>query len=218
MVGQGPPDVVYVPQLISHVEHLWAQPAIARFLARLASFSRLILFDRRGTGLSDRELVAATLEDQMDDVLAVMDAAGSERAALLASQQGGAMALLFAAPYPERVSALALYASFARAVRTEGYDFAWSADERDWVQRGFFEGWGERERAAARAAAFAPSLAADPDFVDWWARMERLAASPGSVKRIFELIGETDVRDVLPTIQVPTLVVHRTDDQVLDVR
>ena len=218
VVGEGPLDLVYVPQLISHVEHLWEQPAIARFLERLASFARLILFDRRGTGLSDRELAAATLEDQMDDLLAVLDAAGSERPALLAMQQGGAMAILFAATYPERVSALALYASFARAVRAEGYEFAWSVEQREWVQRGFFEGWGEPERAAVRAAAFAPTLAEDPEFVRWWARLERLGASPGSVKRIFELIGETDVRHVLPTIRVPAMVVHRTDDQVLDVR
>jgi class 3 adenylate cyclase len=216
VVGDGPLDLVYVPTWISQVEHLWEERSVARFLERLASFSRLILFDRRGAGLSDPILTAATLEDQMDDVLAVMDAADSERAALVATLEGGAMATLFAATYPDRTSALALYATFARATRAEDYQLAWTAEEREAVQAKFFEGWGESERAAARAAAFAPSLAKDEQFLAWWARLERLAASPGTHRRIFALVGEHDVRDVLPTIRVPTLVMHRAGDQFLN--
>lgn len=199
-------------------DHLWDEPRVARWLGRLASFSRLILFDRRGVGLSDRVTGIGPLEEQIDDVLAVMDAAGSDRATLLAYQQGGAMALLFAATHPTRVSSLVLYSAFARATQADDYPFAWSEAQRDVMRSEYVKEWGVLAKARLRAASFAPSLADDDDFAAWWARLERCGVSPGAVHEIFALIGETDVREVLSTILVPTLVLHRTDDVVIDVR
>ena len=211
--GEGPLDMVWVPPWISHVEYLWAEPSLERFAERLTSFGRLITFDRRGSGLSDPFLGAPTLEEQMDDVLAVMDAAGSKRAAICGTLEGGPMAALFAATHPDRVSALVLYATFARATWAPDYDWAWTAEHRNEQMDELVEHWGE----GLVASGVAPSMRGEPGFMEWAGRLERLAASPGTIRRIFDLIGAFDVRDVLQSIRVPTLVMHREHDSFIKV-
>jgi class 3 adenylate cyclase len=206
--GDGPIDLMWIPPWISQVEYLWSERSLARFMYRITSFARLITFDRRGSGLSDPFFGAPTLEEQMDDLLAVMDAAGSERVAIVGTLEGGPMAIMFAATHPERVSALVLYATFARATWAPGYEFAWPAELRDEHMEELVEHWGE----GRTPAGVAPSEAGDPAFMEWAGRLERLAASPSTIRRIVDLIGRFDVRDVLPTIRVPTLVMHRRDD------
>ena len=211
--GDGPMDLVWIPPWVSQVEYLWSEPSLERVMQRLTQFARMITFDRRGSGLSDPFFGAPTLEDQMDDVLAVMDAAGSERAAIVGTLEGGPMAALFAATYPERTDALVLYATFARATWAPDYEWAWPAEMRNEHIDEWLEHWGE----GMIAGSVAPSQMSDPAFVEWAGRLERLAASPGTIRRIFELIGSFDVRDVLPSIRVPTLVMHREHDDFLKV-
>ena len=211
--GDGPIDLVWVPPWISHVEYLWSEPTLERFGKRLTKFSRVITFDRRGSGLSDPFYGAPTLEEQMDDVLAVMDAAGSERAAICGTLEGGPMAALFAATHPDRVSALVLYATFARVTWAPDYDWAWPADRRNEEMNQLIDHWGE----GLVASLVAPSQRDEPGFMEWAGRLERLAASPGTIRRIFDLIGEYDIRDVLPSIRVPTLVMHREHDTFIKV-
>jgi class 3 adenylate cyclase len=212
--GDGPFDLLYVPTWISHCEHLWAHPRAAHFFERLSSFARVIMFDRRGSGLSDPIAEDVTLEDQMDDVKAVMDAAGSERAALFAQLEGGPMAMLFAATHPDRTTALVLYATFARTLRDDDMPWCRTAEERAAGVDVFFAGWGD----GRRAATLAPSLAGDEAFQDWYARLERLSASPGTVRQLVDGVADVDVRDVLPSIRVPTLLMHRRDDPFIDPR
>jgi len=210
VVGDGPLDLVFVPGFGSHVEHVWEDPSFARFLRRLASFSRLILFDKRGTGLSDRVSVTElpTLEQRMDDVRAVMDAGGIERAALLGVSEGGPMSTLFAATYPERITALVVYAAFAGMFglkpRPENVQPFLDAMERNWGQ-GFGIG------------LFAPSMAGDEPCRQWWARYERLGVSPGGAVALLRMNMEIDIRHVLPAIHVPTLVLHRAGDRAVSV-
>jgi class 3 adenylate cyclase/pimeloyl-ACP methyl ester carboxylesterase len=211
VVGQSPIDLVYVPSWISHVEHYWEEPTIARYFGRLASFSRLILFDRRGSGLSDPVVRAPTLEEQMDDVVAVMDAADCARAAVLAQLEGGAMASLFAATHPERTSALILYEAMPRMSWAPDYDWAMRDEDR---KAGLSRPWGD----GSRLAGLAPRSSADPRLRQWFARLERLAASPGTAAKFMMMNAEVDVRAVLPTIQVPTLVLHRAGDTFIDMR
>ena len=211
--GEGELDLVWIPPWVSQVEYLWSEPTLEAVMGRLTQFARVITFDRRGSGLSDPLSGAPTLEEQMDDVLAVMDAAGSERAAIVGTLEGGPMAAMFAATYPERVSGLVLYATFARATWAPGYEFAWEAEERDVRMSQLLDHWGE----GWVAGAVAPNNMADPRFREWAGRLERLAASPCTIRRIFDLIGEFDVRDVLPSIRVPTLVLHRRDDSFIKI-
>ncbi len=211
--GEQPLDLVWIPPWISQVEYLWAEESLTRVMQRLTQFARVITFDRRGSGLSDPLAGAPTLEEQMDDVLAVMDAAGCERAAIAGTLEGGPMAALFAATHPDRVSALILYAAFSRATWAPGYEFAWPAEERQLHMDEAVEHWGE----GRVAASVAPSLMSDPEFMEWAGRLERLAASPSTIRRIFELIGEFDVRDILPSIRVPTLVLHRRGDTFINI-
>jgi class 3 adenylate cyclase len=206
--GDAPLDMVWISPWISQVEYLWAEDSLGRVMDRFKKFSRVITFDRRGSGLSDPLSGAPTLEEQMDDVIAVMDAAGSKRAAIAGTLEGGPMAALFAATHPDRVSHLVLYATFARATSAPGYDWTWSAEERQMHMDEAVAHWGE----GLVATGVAPSMAGDPDFLEWAARLERLAASPATIRRIFDLIGEIDVRDILPSIRVPTLVMHRRED------
>jgi class 3 adenylate cyclase len=212
-LGEGP-DLLCVPGWISHVEHVWEEPSLRRFFERLARFSRLIIFDRRGSGLSDRLTDDYTIEDELADLVAVLDAAGSERTAVMTYAGGGGAGALLAARLPERVSALIMYASMARATAAPGYDWTHSLDERRAMVDALAESWGD----TSAIETFAPGSVDDQAFGAWFTRMQRLAASPGSVRAIFNS-GETmDVRDLLPTIRVPTLVLHRRDDGAIDPR
>ena len=213
VVGEGRPDLLLVPGWVSHLDYAWEEPTFARFLGRLASFSRLILLDRRGTGLSDRVAQIPTLEERMDDVRAVMDAARSERAALFGVSEGGPMCILFAATYPERTSALVLYGTFARGYWDPEYPFGRDPDLVRRAMGSIERAWGTGEVAAV----FAPSIGRDPRLKESWARFERLSVSPGAARTLIETAMAADVRSVLPTIQAPTLVVHRTGDEIIGV-
>jgi class 3 adenylate cyclase len=215
VVGDGPIDLVYVLGWVSHVDLIWEEPLSARFLERLASFSRLILFDKRGTGLSDRvpDADLPTLEQRMDDVRAVMDAAGVERAALLGLSEGVPMCLLFAATHPERTAALVLMGGYARRLWAEDYPFGAAREDYDAFLEDIHESWGGPVGLEVRA----PSLAGDSVFRAWWATYLRMSASPGAALALTRMNGEIDVRRVLPTISVPTLVIHRTGDRSLPV-
>src|SRR5271167_3358310 len=215
VVGDGSSDLVYVPTWISQVEHYWEDPSVARYFNRLASFSRLIMFDRRGSGLSDPVVSAPTLEEQMDDVVAVMDAAGSERAAVFALLDGGAMAALFAATHPERTTALVLYEAQPRMSWAPDYQWALRSEDREaYVRNGGLENWG----TGSRIADLSPSSSGNPRLQEWFARLERLAASPGTAAKLMMMNADIDVRTVLPSIQAPTLVLHRADDKLVDIR
>jgi len=214
VVGQGPFDLLLVPGFISHLEQAWEDVAYKRFLERLASFSRLILFDKRGTGLSDRITGVPNLEERMDDVRAVMDAVGSERAALFGISEGGPMSVLFAAAYPLRTSALILYGSIAKGTWTPDYQWGWRGkkDLESW-----FEQWRKEWGGPVGIEWWAPSVAGDESVREWWAKYLRLGASPSAVINIFRMNSQIDVRDVLPAVRVPTLVLHRTGDRAVDV-
>ena len=209
VVGDGPIDLVLVPQFWSHLDFQWEEPRLARFLRRLSSFARLILFDKRGCGLSDPVPLtsALTLEEWGDDVRAVMDAANSPRAALLAHSGGGPMAILFAATLPERTAALTLIDAYPRLAQAPGYPHGVSGS---WV-KGFLQ-LTERDWGTGRVLDYsAPSVSQDAAFKEWWARFERVSASPGAALAIARMLAAVDVRQVLPSIQAPTLVIHRKD-------
>lgn len=209
VVGEGPLDLVYVPGFVSHIEYEWEQPRAAKFLQRLASFSRLIRFDKRGTGLSDRVPGIPTLEQRMDDVRAVMDAVGSEKAALLGISEGGPMSLLFAATYPQRTSALILYGSYARRAWALDHPCGVSEEEMQRVLDAMEREWGGPATIDTRA----PSMAHDEGYRQWLGNYLRLAASPGAAMAIMRMNMEIDVRHVLPAIRVPTLILHRTGER-----
>jgi pimeloyl-ACP methyl ester carboxylesterase len=208
VVGDGPLDLVYVPGWISNVELMWEEPSHAHVLERLAAFSRLILFDKRGTGLSDPVPVdrLPPLEVRMDDVRAVMDAVGSDNAALFGFSEGGLMSVLFTATYPERVSALALYGTFAKRVWSPDYPWAPKPDERRHELEALERNWGDR----MDIDRLAPSE--DDAFKRRLATYFRRSASPGAAVALMRMNTQIDVRDVLQTIQAPTLVMHRADD------
>jgi pimeloyl-ACP methyl ester carboxylesterase len=214
VVGDGPRDLIIVPGWLSNIEVFWEEPTLVRFLERLATFSRLILFDKRGTGLSDRVSDMPMLETRMDDVRAVMDAVGSERAALLGYSEGGPMSALFAATFPARTSALIMIGSFARRIQSPDYPWAPTVDERDQFIEITRREWGGPVGIEARA----PSMAHDERFRTWWARMLRMSASPGANVALLKMNSEIDVRHVLPTIRVPTLLIHNVGDRCVDVR
>jgi class 3 adenylate cyclase len=206
VTGKGDLDLILVSGFVSHLEIDWDDPRSAHFLERLGSFSRLIRFDKRGTGLSDRPAALPSLEARMDDVRAVMDAVGSERAALLGYSEGGPMAILFAATYPERTTALVLYGTYAKRIRSDDYPWAPTLAER----RAYAEEI-EREWAfAADMRHMCPS--ADEAMARWWEARARAAASPGAARTLIEMNSQIDVREVLPAIGIPALVLHRAGD------
>ena len=209
--GSGPFDLVVVPGWVSHLEHMWQHPTYAAYLQRLGRFARLILFDKRGTGLSDRVSVG-TLEDRMDDIAAVMDALGSRHAAVYGISEGAPLSLLFAATHPERVTALVVYGSFARM--TEAPDYPIGRSMEAWLEQTEFT---ERNWPVVDLERWAPSLAHDEQFREWLGEVRRYGAGPGSARELMEVIGEIDVRAVLPAIRVPTLVLHRTGDGTIPV-
>ena len=213
VLGDGPRDLVFVMGWVSHLDYFWTDPSFARFLRRLASFSRLILFDKRGTGLSDRVADLPTLEQRMDDVRAVLDAVGSERAALCGVSEGGPMCALYAATYPEKTDALIMIGTYARRLWAPDYPWAPTPEQRELFLGTIANEWGGPVGIAERA----PSRANDPEFRDWWSTYLRMGASPGAAEQLTRMNSEVDVRHVLPTIRVPTQVIHRTGDLCLRV-
>ena len=215
VIGSGPLDLVYVSGWVSNIDEFWTEPSYARFLTRLATFSRLIVFDKRGTGLSDRvhESELPTLEQRMDDVRAVMDAVGSEQAALYGVSEGGPMCALFAATYPKRTAALIMFGCYARRIRATDYPWAPTPEEHHQFFEAIRTGWGGPVGLEARA----PSVAHDERFRQWWTTYLVRSASPSAVLALVKMNAEIDVRHVLPAIRVPTLIMHRIGDRALDV-
>jgi class 3 adenylate cyclase len=212
VIGEGPFDLVYTPPFISHVELTWEVPSLAAYFRRLASSCRLIRFDKRGTGMSDRVGSLPTLETRMDDLRAVMDAVGSERAAIAGVSEGGAMAILFAATYPDRAWALVLEGAYARTLWAPDYPWGEREEEFERELAEDMQGWGagSRERSLQIARALAPSGSEE----DWepLAKMIRQGASPGARRDLVLMDRQTDVRHALPAIQIPTLILNRTGE------
>lgn len=215
IVGSGEIDLVFVMGWVSHLDWFWKEPSFARFLLRLASFARLILFDKRGTGLSDRVPYdqLPSLEQRMDDVRAVMDAAGSEKAILLGVSEGGPMCSLFAATYPQKTLALVMIGSYARRLRATDYPWGPTEEQHRVFLDEIAKNWGGPVGIEARA----PSKANDREFSNWWATYLRMGASPGAALALTKMNALFDVRPILKAIQVPTLVLHRTGDRCLQV-
>ena len=213
VIGDGPLDLLFIPAFVSHLDLYWTEPETAAFFRRLASFSRLILFDKRGTGLSDPVSAVATLEERMEDVHAVLDAVGSQRAALFGLSEGGPMSLLFAATYPERTTALIMFGSFAKLIPAPHY--LWELREDFYERLAQFTDalenhWGE----GRTLALFMPSIAGGANVQRMLGLFERAAASPAMVCALQQFNTEIDVTHILALIGVPTLVLHRTDDLV----
>lgn len=213
VAGHGPIDLVFVMGWVSNIEMFWREPHFARFLDRLAAFSRLIVFDKRGTGLSDRPTFVPSMEERMDDVRAVMDAAGSERAALFGLSEGGPLCALFAATYPERTSKLIIDSGYARSMWAPDYPWGRTEEMRDRYFAYLETHWGGDVMLHRRA----PGLADDPAFREWWSDYLRMSASPGAAVAFSRMNWQIDIRHVLPTIRVPTLVIHRERDAAMPV-
>lgn len=215
VIGDGDLDIVFVMGWISHLEYFWKHPSFASFLNRLASFSRLILFDKRGTGLSDRvpNKDLPTLEQRMEDVHTVMNAVGSENAVLIGVSEGGPMCSLFAATYPERTTALVMIGTYAKRIKDEDYPWGVSPEDREAFFEMMYRDWGKPVGIEERA----PSMALDEEFRNWWATYLRMGASPGAAVALTKMNAEIDVRNVLPLVRVPTLVIHRSGDMCLKV-
>lgn len=212
-VGDGPIDVALVPGFISHLELMWEEPRAKHFLRRLSSFARVILWDKREQGLSGRLGQAPALEQSKDDLLAVLDAAGSERPSIVGVSEGGPMAILFAASHPDRVASLALYGTYARLTRSEDFPIGMPVEVvREFVARSV-EVFGTPEGVKV----FAPSLRDDPDFGEFWARMMRSGATPKGMSDLFTLYESIDLREVVPSITAPTLVLHPVDDRLIPI-
>jgi pimeloyl-ACP methyl ester carboxylesterase len=211
VVGEGPQDLTFVTGFVGHLELFWEAPPVRRFFERLASFSRLILWDKREQGLSDRLGQPPTLEAGMDDLAAVLDAAGSEHTALFGISEGGPMSILYAASFPHRVSRLVLYGTYARATRSDDYPAGVPGDQ--------FERWlGETVPAwggPVGLSVFAPSLVDDAEMSAWWARLLRSGTSPRAVAELMRMYRGIDVRPALPAITAPTLVLHRRGDRLV---
>ena len=215
VVGAGDIDLVLVQGFVSHLDLEWDNPHMVRFLEGLASFARLILFDKRGTGLSDRSVGVPTLEERMDDVRAVMEAAGSERAVLMGVSEGAPMSILFAATYPDRTQALVLHGGMART--TEAPDYPW-APPADALVEAAAELLQPVLYTGEDIDVWAPSLAEDRQAKDWLARYRRAGISPDGLADFYAMFLDIDVRDVLPALRVPTLVLHRHGDRVVNWR
>jgi pimeloyl-ACP methyl ester carboxylesterase/class 3 adenylate cyclase len=208
VTGSGPLDLVVVPGFVSHLEVAFRQPAIGKAMRRLSAFARVILFDKPGTGLSDPTPGPSTLEERMEDLTAVLDAVGSERAALFGVSEGAPMCALFAASHPSKTEALVMYGSYAKGIATDDYPWAPLQEQADLGGEMIEEEWG----TGVMLDLYAPSMADDEDFMRWWAQYQRQSASPGMARAVAELASEVDIRDVLPAISVPTLVIHRQGD------
>ena len=215
VLGEGPFDLVFVPGFVSNIEALWSDPLRAAFFRRLATFSRLILFDKRGTGMSDRTSQIFTLEQRMEDVQAVMDAAGSTRAALFGLSEGGPMSFMFAASHPKRTRALIIYGSYAKRAWATDYPWGWKEDRWNATLANIERNWGTPQGVDLNM--WAPSIAHDEKLTSIATAYFRAGGSPGAVLAVMKMNREIDVRDVLPSVRVPTLILHRIGDRVLDV-
>jgi pimeloyl-ACP methyl ester carboxylesterase len=209
VIGSGPPDIVFLPGFVTHVERMWSEPCARAFLTALSSLGRLIVFDRRGVGLSDRIGANPAVEATARDIGTVMTAVGSRRAVLIGSSEGGPGCVHFAATSPERVQALILCGCLAKGSRTSDYPFALTTAQFETWLRQLIGQWG----GPAGLEVFAPSLARDRSAKSWWAGLLRSASSPGAVKGVLEAMRDMDVRSLLPRITAPTLVLHRADDR-----
>lgn len=207
VLGDGPLDIVFVPGFASHLEWQWEEPMQAAFFRRLASFSRLIRFDKRGAGLSDRVTIG-NLEERMDDIRAVMDAAGSRDAALVGLSEGAPLSVAFGATYPERTRALVLWNGFARLMAAPDYPIGRDPVAAEQHVQTFSRDWG----TGAYLEKLVPSAKANPAFVEWWTRFERLAMSPGAALAAIRWVSSIDARAILPAVRVPTLLLHARDD------
>ena len=207
--GEGNIDLVFVPGFVSHIENYWDEPSFARWLRRLGNFSRVIMFDKRGTGLSDQVSELPGMDQRMDDVRAVMDAVGIERAAVFGISEGGSLSALFAATHPERTQALIIYGGFARfsswLPTQEALESLIQYIDTDW---GSGEGWLD---------IVAPTKEGDLAFQQWWGKFERLGASPAAAITLIRMNSQIDITEILPSINVPTLVIHRKNDRVVNV-
>ena len=206
--GEGAVDLVFVPGFVSHIENYWDEPSFARWLRRLGNFSRVIMFDKRGTGLSDQVSELPGMDQRMDDVRAVMDAVGIERAAIFGISEGGSLATLFAATHPERSQALIIYGGFAQFS-----DWIPTQEAMESLFQYIDKSWGSGESWLN----FAPTKEGDLAFQQWWGKFERLGASPGAVKTLMRMNSQIDITEILPSVNVPTLVIHRKDDMVVNV-
>jgi len=209
VIGDGPIDLLYAQGWLGNIEYAWESPDYARFLTRLSRSCRLILFDKRGTGMSDRDVAFPTLEQRTEDIKGVLDAAGSRQAALFGISEGGNMASLFAATYPERVSALILCGCFARNAWAPDYPWGQTREDHEKSVARLLENWGRPFNLHEAA----PSVAQDEQVRSWFAAYLRFSASPGAAERIARLNFEIDIRAILPAIQAPTLVLHREGDR-----
>ena len=207
-VGDGAVDLIFVTGFVSNLAWAWEHPLIVRFYERMGAFSRMIRFDRRGTGLSDRPSSVPTLETRMDDVRAVMIAAGVERAALVATFEAAPMAALFAATYPERVGALVMFNPYAKGVWAPDYPWGRAADEWRRELAEIADGWGTIEYFDKVLRRSYPSTAEDPSFRHWFVNMMRYGASPGAALTVHRMAMDVDIRDILPAVRVPTLILH----------
>jgi pimeloyl-ACP methyl ester carboxylesterase len=215
VVGSGSIDIVFVMGWVSHLEYFWNEPSFAAFLSRLASMARLILFDKRGTGLSDPVPISElpTLDQRMLDVQAVMESAGSRRAVLLGVSEGGPLCALFAAMHPDKTAGLVMLGSYARRLWAPDYPWGPTAEEREEFLQSIINEWGGPVGIDERA----PSRALDPEFRNWWAAYLRMGASPGAAVALTRMNATVDIRNILPTITVPSLIIHRTGDRLLKI-
>lgn len=216
VLGEGPADLIVAPGAISHLDLWWESPYWVRLYERLSAFCRLILFDKRGTGLSDRPTSVATLEERIDDIRAVMDAAGSDEAHLFGPSEGGSMACLFAATYPQRARSLILYGTKPRWVRAPDYPWGPALEEREASLRArIAAGWVLDYTTPEWRRWLGAPVRDDPAFLEWFARERRIGASPAAHIALYRMNSNIDIRHVLPTIRVPTLVLCREDDPVV---
>jgi len=208
-VGEGSPDLVFVPGFVSHVEAAWEDPTYSGFMRRLGRDRRLIIFDKRGTGLSDAVVDWPTLEERVEDLLCVMDAAHSERAVLFGVSEGAPLCALAAALHRQRVAGLVLHAGFRRLISTPDYPYGWTPEFFEFYLDSFEQTW----TTGAGLEIVNPSLGGDRRYIRWFARYLRLSASPGMARRLMRMNAEIDIVDVLPSIRVPTLITHRREER-----
>ncbi len=207
--GSGSIDLVYIPGWVSNIDLMWACPELVNFFTELGKIARVILFDKRGTGLSDRVTELSTLEERMDDLRAVMDAVGSEKAVLFGHSEGGSVSALFAATYPKRTISLITFGIFAKRIYSKNYPWAPTHEERQVVYDMIENSWGSGEM---NLESLAPSKTNDKVFMDWLANYLRSGASPSAALVLTKMNTEVDIVDILGSIKVPTLIMQRTND------